>query len=139
METFTSELVIDRPRPVVYEHLQRFEDYPEFMESAEEVQPVGDDRLRWKTKIGPVTREYDAEITARQPNELISWRGMGDDVKEAGEMRLEDAGDNRTKVRFSIAYDLDSVVLQTAAALGVARRRAEQDLERLKGHIEQSA
>ncbi len=51
-------------------------------------------------------------------------------------MRLEDAGDGRTKVRFSVAYDVDSVVLQTADALGVVERRAEQDLQRRKEHVE---
>jgi uncharacterized membrane protein len=139
MKTFTSELVIDQPRPVVYAQLREFEQYPAFMESVDDVHPIGDDRLRWHVSVGPIEREFEAEITEDNPPELIAWRGMGDDIKEAGEMRLEDAGDGRTRVRFSVAYDSDSILLSTADAMGVTERRAERTLQRLKEHVEQTA
>jgi uncharacterized membrane protein len=136
MKTFTEEIVIDRTRATVYEHLTRFEEYPAFIESAEEVERLADDRLRWRMEVGPISREYEAELTEERPDELIAWRAMADDVKEAGEIRLEDAGPDQTKVRFSIAYDLDSVLLKTADAIGVVERRTAGDLQRLKAHIE---
>jgi uncharacterized membrane protein len=45
MERYTAEVVIDRPRDVVFDRLRRFEDYPAFMETADEVERLDGDRV----------------------------------------------------------------------------------------------
>jgi hypothetical protein len=42
-------------------------------------------------------------------------------------------------VHFDVSYDLDSLLLQGIDALGLLERKAEQDLQRLKEHLEQSS
>ena len=88
--------------------------------------------------LGPMERQYEVEIRETRPDELIAWRASEDDFKEAGEIRLEDAGDDKTRVRLSVAYDLDSVVLRAADAVGAVERRLDGDLERLKEHLERA-
>ncbi|WP_130648856.1 SRPBCC family protein [Egicoccus halophilus] len=135
MDTYTAALTIDRPRDEVYDRLQRFETYPAFMDSADEVRRDGD-RLHWRMSLGPVTREYEARITAEEPGERIAWRTDEDDVQEAGEFRLTDAGEGATDVRLEASYDLDSAALQFADAVDFLEKKVEDDLRHLKEYLE---
>jgi uncharacterized membrane protein len=138
MERYTAEVVIDRPRDVVFDRLRRFEDYPAFMETADEVERLDGDRLRWTMSVGPITRTYEARITAEEPPERIAWQTDEDEVREVGEVRLHDTDDGRTRVGLTAAYDLDNVFLQGADAVGFLQRKVEGDLDRLKAHIERT-
>jgi uncharacterized membrane protein len=101
-------ITIGRPRQEVYAFWHDFQNLPRFMKHLESVTNLGNGRSRWTAKApaGAVV-EWDAEVTADQPNEMIAWRSMGNsDVNNAGVVRFTDApGARGTEVHVDLRYD----------------------------------
>jgi uncharacterized membrane protein len=80
-ESFT----IGRSREEIYLFWRNLENLPRFMKHLESVTTTGDRLSQWKVR-GPAgtTVEWEAEITAERPNELLAWRSLeGSDVDNA--------------------------------------------------------
>ena len=78
------------------------------MKHLESVTEMGNGRSHWKAKAPAGSSvEWDAEITADQPNELIAWHSLGDaDVSNSGMVRFTEApGDRGTEVHVDLRYD----------------------------------
>jgi uncharacterized membrane protein len=135
METFTTEITVERPVTTVYNQWTQFEDFPQFMEGVEKIEQIDDAKTHWVTEIGLVEREFDAEITEQVPDERISWRAMGD-TKHAGSVRFEPVGADKTTVKLSMSYAPDGFVEKVGDVLNVQKKRAEGDLKNFKEFIE---
>lgn len=135
-------ITINRARGEVYGLWRDFTSLPTFMEHLEEVAPLGDGRTRWVAKApGGGTVEWDAEITANVPDELIAWRSLpGAPVESEGSVRFGVApGGRGTEVH--VAFDWIAPGGQAAAL--AARLLGEEpgqqvrdDLRRLKQMLE---
>jgi uncharacterized membrane protein len=103
----TKTIIINRSPPELYAFWRDFENFPRFMEYLDSVQITGDKRSHWVAK-GPAGKkvEWDAEITADQPNELIAWRSLeGSDVQHSGSVKFQSArGGRGTFVRVELQY-----------------------------------
>jgi len=78
------------------------------MKHLESVTDMGNRRSHWKAKApAGSTVEWDAEITADQPNELIAWHSLGNsDVSNSGMVRFTNApGGRGTEVHVDLRYD----------------------------------
>lgn len=137
METFSTEITVEKPLSTVYNQWTQFEDFPHFMDGVEKIEQTDDTHTHWVTEIGLVEREFDAEITEQIPDERISWRALGD-TKHAGSVRFEPAGATATLVKLSLSYAPDGFVEKVGDALNVQRKRAEGDLKNFKEFIESS-
>jgi uncharacterized membrane protein len=135
METYTKDIVVDRPLSMVYNQWTQFEDFPHFMQGVEKVVQKDDTHLKWVTDIGMVEREFDAEITEQLTDERISWRARGE-TKHAGEVRFEPVGESQTRVKLSMSYAPESFIEKAGDALGLVSKRIEGDLGRFKEFIE---
>jgi uncharacterized membrane protein len=101
-------ITIGRPRQEVYAFWRDFQNLPRFMKHVESITDLGNGRSHWKAKApAGAAVEWDAEITADRPNELIAWRSMGNsDVNNAGVVRFTDApGGRGTEVHIDLRYD----------------------------------
>lgn len=100
-------LTINRSPQDVYAFWRNFENLPRFMTHLHSVQITDDRHSHWVAR-GPAGKdvEWDAEIIADRPGELISWRSLeGSDVDNAGSVRFEPALAGRgTTVRVKLAY-----------------------------------
>lgn len=130
---------IARPRAELYRFWRDFENLPKFMDHLESVRVLDERRSHWETK-GSLGKRYawDAEIVTDRPEEVISWRSVDGDVKNAGSVRFEPAA-RGTEVKVEIAYDPPA----GRAGVGVAKllgdepgQMVEQELERLKRYFE---
>lgn len=113
-------MTINRRPEELYDFWRHFENLPRFMRHVESVETEnGGGRSHWRVK-GPAGRtvEWDAEITADTPNELIAWRTTGDaDVENQGCVRFEPApGDRGTVVEVEMRYDPPAGVLGASFA-----------------------
>jgi uncharacterized membrane protein len=103
----TKVITVNRSPDEVYRFWHDFANLPSFMRHLESVQVTGDRTSHWKAK-GPAgsSIEWDAEITADQPNSLISWRSVGSaDVDNSGSVRFEPAtGGRGTFLRVELQY-----------------------------------
>lgn len=101
-------ITVGRPREEVYSFWHDFQNLPRFMKHLESVINTGDGRSHWKAKAPAGSSvEWDAEVTADQPNELIAWHSLGNsDVRNSGMVRFTDApGGRGTEVHVDLHYD----------------------------------
>ncbi len=100
-------IIVGRRPEEVYGFWRRFENLPRFMNHLESVKETGNGRTHWKTEgPGGTSVEWDAEITADEPNRRISWRSLpGSTVENSGTVWFERAaGDRGTMIRVELEY-----------------------------------
>ncbi|WP_309051645.1 SRPBCC family protein [Streptomyces sp.] len=137
MSTMVHDTIqVDAPLREVYDQWTQFEEFPRFMDGVESVQQIDDRHLHWRTKIAGVTREFDAEIVDQLPDERISWRTVGGDVKQKGVVTFEPVDDTHTRVTLALDMEPEGFVEKAGKALGVVDSRVEGDLKRFKSFIE---
>jgi uncharacterized membrane protein len=100
-------VAINKPREEIYAFWRDLANLPRFMYHLESVQPTSDNLSHWVTKAPAGRRvEWDAEIVADRPNEMIAWRSLqGADVYNSGAVHFEPrAGGRGTTVRVELEY-----------------------------------
>ena len=126
-------VTVIRPREEVYRFWHDFENLPRFMAHLESVRVV-DGRSLWRAR-GPLgtALEWEAEITADEPNELIAWRSTRRAmVPYEGSVRFLPALSGRgTEVRVELGY------LPTGGALGatLAKLFGQEPGQKVKGDL----
>lgn len=95
------------PIEEVYSFWRNFRNLPTFMHNLESVEVKGDRESHWVAK-GPLgsTIEWDALITAEEPNRSIAWRSQpGSEIESEGRVDFSSAPDGRgTEVFVRLEY-----------------------------------
>jgi uncharacterized membrane protein len=73
MTTIEKSVDVAVPVSTAYNQWTQFESFPEFMEGVDEITQLSDTRTHWRTSVGGVTREFDAEITEQHPELRLAW------------------------------------------------------------------
>lgn len=135
-------VTINRPAEEIYRFWRKLDNLPQFMSHLKSVTVTDDSHSHWVAK-GPAGAdvEWDAEIIADTPNELIAWRSLpGATVDNAGTVRFEPAAGGRgTVVRVALKYDPPAGALGATIAklLGEApEKQIPVDLRRIKQLLE---
>ncbi|MGE5602797.1 MAG: SRPBCC family protein [Nitrososphaerales archaeon] len=136
-------VTVNKPREEVYAFWRDLANLPRFMrhlESVTESNGAGGARSHWVAKA-PLQVEWDAEITAERPGELIGWRSVeGSTVRHAGSVRFKDApGGKGTEVHVYLEYQPVGGPAGVAAAKLLKQVTLEQirmDLGRFKAILE---
>jgi uncharacterized membrane protein len=133
----TIEKSVDVHTPVrtAYNQWTQFESFPEFMEGVERITQQTPTRTHWRTSIGGVTREFDAEITEQHPDERIAWHTV-DGPPHAGVVTFHRIDDQTTRVHLQMDYSPETLTEKAGAALGVVSTRIQGDLKRFKEFME---
>jgi len=135
-------VVINRSPEDLYMFWHNFENFPRFMLHLESVRATGQRTSHWVAKGPAGTKvEWDAEITADTPNELIAWQSAGDaDVDNSGIVQFERRpGGRGTIVRVEIEYRPPGGVAGAMVARLFNQSPEQQiydDLHRMKQVIE---
>ncbi|HEY9370857.1 SRPBCC family protein [Streptomyces sp.] len=128
---------VNAPLRQVYDQWTQFEKFPRFMDGVEDVRQIDDRHCHWRTKIAGVTREFDTEIVDQLPDERISWRTVGGDVKQKGVVTFQPLDATHTQVTLAMDVEPQGLAEKTGAAMGVLDSRVEGDLLRFKEYIEE--
>ena len=136
MPTIDEAIEVDVPISTAYDQWTQFEEFPEFMGGVEEVQQLGDTLTHWRTSVGGVKREFDAEITEQEPDRRIAWRST-DGKSHAGVVTFEPLGPTSTRVLVRTSWQPETAVEKAGAAIGADDRQVKADLKRFKEFIEQ--
>ncbi len=126
---------VDVPAHRAFEQLTRYEDYPRFMEGVREVRTLDATHLHWRAEDKGTEREWESEITAQVPDQLLAWRNLTQPQK-MGEIRLEPLSDVQTRVRLRMDFELMCPVEQIEVTEAQAAQRIEADLQRFKELLE---
>jgi len=100
-------ITVGRRPEEVYGFWRRLENLPGFMSHLESVTETGSGQTHWRTRgPGGSSVEWDAEITADEPNRRISWRSLpGSAIENSGTVRFEAAtGGRGTVIRVELEY-----------------------------------
>lgn len=135
METIEKSVEVDQPVRTVYNQWTQFEEFPRFMEGVKQVHQLDDKRLHWHAEIAGKDKEWDAEITKQEPDQVIAWRSTTG-APNTGDVRFEKLDENRTRVKLMMSYDPEGVLENVGDALGLVSMRVQGDLDRFKDFIE---
>ncbi|MEO3776703.1 SRPBCC family protein [Micromonospora sp. B11E3] len=137
-----ASVTINRSAADAYRFWHDFENLPRFMSHLESVRTIGDRRSHWTAKAPGGRRvEWDAEIVADRPNEMITWRSVdGATVPNSGSVRFVPAAGGRgTEVRVDLEYAPPGRMFGAALARIFGENPQQQvcdDLRRFKQVIE---
>ena len=136
--------LINRSPADLYGFWRDFGNLSRIMSHVKSVTVLDDRRSHWVADAPALAggrAEWDAEITADEPNARIAWRSLpGSQVENAGEVRFSPAmGDRGTEVHVSLDYVPPAGRLghYLAKVFGKApRRQIREDLRRFKQLME---
>lgn len=135
MSTIEQSIEVNVPLRTAYNQWTQFETFPKFMKGIEEVQQIDDTHLRWRAKVSGKNKTWEAEITEQIPDQRIAWRST-EGAPNAGVVTFHRISDDTTRLMVQMDYDPDDLVEQAGDAMGVLKRRVENDLQQFKAFIE---
>jgi uncharacterized membrane protein len=136
MKRIEKTVEVDRPIRTVYNQWTQFEEFPRFMDGVKSVQQLDDTHVRWRAEIWGKDKEWDAEITEQVPDERISWKSVSG-APNAGTVRFEPLGADRTRVRLVMAYEPQGAIENAGDALGALSARVQSSVDNFKKYIEE--
>lgn len=132
---------VDASPDEVFAFWDNVENFPRFMSHLSEVRSTGDGRSHWVAEgRGGVRAEWDAEVTARVPNEVIAWKSIGEPaIENAGIVRFQpdERGGTRIDIRMSYNPPAGALGHALASLLGAdPKHLMDEDMVRLQSLIE---
>jgi len=135
MSTIEKSIEVNVPARTAYNQWTQFEEFPRFMDGVLEVRQLDDKITHWRTNIGGIEKDFDAEITEQIPDKRIAWRSRSG-APNAGVVTFHPLNDQKTRIMLQMEYEPEGIVEKSGDLLGVASRRVESDLKRFKEFIE---
>ncbi|MFC9825167.1 SRPBCC family protein [Streptomyces erythrochromogenes] len=135
MSQLEESVEVDVPVHTAYNQWTRFESFPHFMDGVERIDQRTDTMTHWVTKIGWVTKEFEAEITEQIPDERVAWTMLGGNVKQAGVVTFHRLDENKTKVMLQLDYNPEGFAENVGDKLGFVKRQITGALKRFKEYI----
>ena len=135
MSTIEKSIEVNVPVRTAYNQWTQFEEFPRFMEGVLEVRQLDDKHTHWRTNVGGMEKDFDAEITEQIPDKRIAWRSRSG-ASNAGVVTFHSLNDQNTRIMLQMAYEPEGLIEKSGDMLGFASRRIEGDLQRFKEYIE---
>src|ERR1700755_2186821 len=135
MTTVTESVDVNVPVRTAYNQWTQFEDFPQFMDGVREIRQLDERHTHWKTEIGGVKREFDAEITEQLPDERVAWKSV-EGEKQAGVVTFHVLDETHTRVTVQMDFEPQGLIENAGDKLGVVDRSVKGDLRRFKEFIE---
>ncbi|HZA96686.1 MAG TPA: SRPBCC family protein [Burkholderiaceae bacterium] len=136
MERIEKSIEVKCPLSTVYNQWTQFEEFPKFMTGVKQVRQLDDTRLHWHAEVWGKDKEWDAKVTEQVPDQRISWCSTTPDAPNAGSVRFEPIGQDRTRIYLTMEYDPQGVLENVGDALGIMNGRVDTTLRQFKDFIE---
>lgn len=141
MSTLEEQIDIDVPIDVAWDCLHRVDTYPRFLEGVRGARAEGEHRAHLDVDAGGRAREFDAEITDRGAEHVMTWQTKGaPDL--AGTFSLLPIDQDHTRVQARVTYEPGKILDAFGGPKGFAQataieRLVRNDLEHFKELVEQ--
>ena len=135
MPTIEQSIDVDVPLSTAYNQWTQFASFPRFMGGVEQVTQLTDTLTHWKTSVGGVDREFDAEITEQHPDERVAWKSI-DGKTHAGVVTFHRLSQDTTRVMVQIDWETETLAEKAGAAIGIDDMQVKKDLAKFKEYIE---
>ena len=127
---------VDVPVRTAYDQWTQFETFPKFLDEVESITQLDDKHTHWKVKVGPVEREFDAEITEQHPDERVAWTSTGGDTDHAGVVTFHKLTDDSSRVTVQLDWAPDGLLETVGSLVGLGSHAVKKDLQNFKEFIE---
>lgn len=122
------------PRDVAYQQWTTYQDLTKYSKK-ESAEAKRKERVSFSSKIGPSSRQWDAEVVEQVPGRRIAWRSIGG-AQNMGVMTFHRLDDRLTRVMVQMEYHPQGFVETIGNFLRMQRRRVRKDLRLFKNFIE---
>nr|WP_163503116.1 SRPBCC family protein [Halomonas socia] len=136
MATIEHSAILPATPERVFALLERVEDFADYSDLIEAIEPLGGQRYRWHVHAVGMDWTFDVEITERQAPVRLAWESL-DGVRNQGCYRLREVGEG-TEVSLTIDYSINNRLLERAvnrAAKPLVNRVSRQILERVEARL----
>ena len=127
---------VNVPVTVAYNQWTQFEEFPRFLDEVESIQQVTDTLTVWKVKVGPVEREFEANITEQHPDERVAWNSTGGETDHAGVVTFHKLSDTETRVTVQLDWEPKGFLETLGSLVGAGSHAVKKDLNNFKEYIE---
>lgn len=124
------------PVSVAYNQWTQFEEFPKFLDEVESITQTTPTLTVWKVKVGPVEKQFEAEITEQHPDERVAWTSTGGEVDHAGVVTFHKLSDSETRLTVQIDWEPTGILEKLGGTLGVDNRAIKKDLKNFREYIE---
>ncbi|MBB4759679.1 SRPBCC family protein [Amorphoplanes digitatis] len=126
---------IGAPLHTVYQQLEAFENYPQFMTGVQQVTRIGNDQTHWVMEVEGHRREFDAQITECTLDERVSWTTTEGPML-AETITLRPMGEMRTQIVAQLEADVAYLMPSDRHGQASLSRQLKSDLNTFKSLIE---
>ncbi|WP_346798429.1 SRPBCC family protein [Halomonas sp. Bachu 37] len=133
-----SEIVKASPERV-FALLRRVEDFADYSDLIQAIEPLGGERYRWHVKAVGMNWAFDVEVTEAKAPETLAWESL-DGVKNHGRYRLRPVAEG-TLVSLSLTYEIRNRLMAKAvnkAATPLVGKVSRQILERVEARLHEA-
>ncbi|RPE76066.1 MULTISPECIES: SRPBCC family protein [unclassified Frondihabitans] len=127
---------VNVPVSVAYNQWTQFEEFPKFLDEVESIDQVTETLTVWNVKVGPVEKQFEAEITEQHPDERVAWNSTGGEVDHAGVITFHKLSDSETRLTVQIDWEPTGFLEKVGSTLGADNHAIKKDLKNFKEYIE---
>ncbi|MFJ2259108.1 SRPBCC family protein [Streptomyces sp. NPDC087844] len=139
---FSVEETIEVAVPVsaAYNQWTQFKSFPRFMTVVKKVEQVRPALLSWTLAVGPLRREFQAEIVEQEPDSHLTWRSLERHFVHRGEVSFRPTATGGTTDGTSVTVRIEVDSPGATALFGglpeVVGRTVQRELRHFKAYIE---
>ncbi|WP_148253878.1 SRPBCC family protein [Aidingimonas lacisalsi] len=136
MATIEHSAILHAPPERVFALLERVEDFVDYSDLIQAIEPLGDDCYRWHVHAVGMDWTFDVKITESRSPEVLAWESL-DGVHNQGRYRLIPIDDG-TEVTLTLVYQIRNRFVERAvnkAAKPLVNQVSRQILERVESRL----
>lgn len=136
MPTIEARVMVPSSPERVFALIRDVESFPQYTQTVEAVQPLGNERYRWKVRVGGIAYQWDIEVIESTPPERIAWQSLSG-IQNRGRYTLVPVTGG-TDVQLVIDYTLNSRWLDRTlgrAAGPVVNRISAETLQKVRSRL----
>ncbi|MCK2183308.1 SRPBCC family protein [Halomonas getboli] len=136
MATIEHRAILEAPPERVFALLERVEDFVDYSDLIERIEPLGEGRYRWHVHAVRMDWTFEVEITERRAPEALAWESRSG-VRNRGRYRLTPVPEG-TEVALTLEYEIQSRLVEKAvkrAVTPLVNRVSQQILDRVAARL----
>lgn len=136
MATIEHSAILEAPPERVFALLERVEDFTDYSDLIQEIEPLGNQRYRWHVHAVGRDWTFDVEITESRAPERLAWKSLKG-VENEGCYRLTPVPEG-TRVSLTLTYSLRNRLMEKAvnkAATPLVGRVSREILRRVEARL----
>ncbi|MGW4447501.1 SRPBCC family protein [Streptomyces sp. NPDC004682] len=136
MSTIEQSVEVRVPVRTAYDQWTQFKSFPRMMRPVLRVDQVGPAMTRWKVRVGPLPREFMAEIVEQRPDSLIAWRDAERHPRHWGEVYFRAAGPDRAVIEVHLHIEPHGLLDRLPGSAQRVSQAVREALDNFKEAIE---